>query len=106
MMKQYQMDGVNQSAARYAAAQVTRAKPTVLRLWRDKQDNSPNLRRECAELGVCQGLEPPCGLCAQHTEPDTSAHYSIEPIAYWGAVVALSIFSAATLAGVLGYLFA
>lgn len=68
------------------------------------KSSTPNLRRQCAELGVCQGLEPPCGLCAKHQEPDTSTHYSVEPVAYWGAIALLSFLSTGALAGFAGYI--
>lgn len=68
------------------------------------KSSTPNLRRECAELGVCQGLEPPCGLCARHTTQQTDYRYGFEDIAYWGAVVVLAAFTVATIAGLAGYI--
>lgn len=63
----------------------------------------PGVRRECAELGVCQGLEPPCQLCASHAGYDPSA-YQVEPLLYWAAVAVLAVYSIAVLGGLAGFI--
>lgn len=65
---------------------------------------SPSVRRECAQLGVCQGYEPPCNLCAEHGEQDESNCITVQDVAYWGAVLVLAVFTVVTVAGIAGYI--
>jgi hypothetical protein len=68
-----------------------------------KQAASTSLRRECAELGICQGFEPPCGLCAAHGERDEEQRMTVQDVAYWGAICALGTFTLFTVFGIIGF---
>lgn len=64
----------------------------------------PGVRRECAELGVCQGLTPPCQLCSNHTRDEADA-YKVEPFMYWASITLLTAFTVLVGAGAAGYLY-
>jgi hypothetical protein len=69
-----------------------------------KQYQTTSLRRECAELGVCQGFSPPCGLCAEHADLIQENRITVQDVAYLGAVLLLAVFTVVIVAGVAGYI--
>lgn len=69
---------------------------------------TPMILRHCAELGICQGYEPRCRVCENHTADDpenpdgqfSTAH----EIAYWGSVIFTTLLTVVFGFGFAGFL--